>query len=64
MSQTYTHLVEVKKGETLSLDGGRIVVKIEEKSGQRVRFRFEFKQQTEVRKLPPVVHEDRASLSP
>ena len=45
--------VEVRVGEALSIDGGRIVLRVEEKSGQRARLQFEFKQPTEVRKIVP-----------
>lgn len=64
MDQRHKLSVEVKKGETLSVDGGRILVIVEEKSGQRARLRFEFKQHTVVLKLPPGAEEERASLSP
>jgi pyruvate kinase len=53
MKDSFALTVEVRTGESLSIDGGNIVLKIEEKSGQRARIRFEFKQQTEVRKIVP-----------
>jgi hypothetical protein len=42
-------LVEVKKGETLKI-GEHIAIRLEEKSGQRARLRFVFKEPTEVRR--------------
>lgn len=33
-------LMDVKVGQSLSIDGGRIVLTVEEKSGQRVKLRF------------------------
>ena len=53
MKDTYALTVEVRTGESLSIDGGNIILKVEEKSGQRARIRFQFKQQTEVRKIVP-----------
>jgi hypothetical protein len=50
MSKQYVLLVDVKKGETLDI-GGVIVVRVEEKSGQRARLRFTFKEPTEVKKI-------------
>lgn len=44
--------VDLKKGETLSIEGGRILLTVEEKSGQRARLRFEFQEHTVVLKLP------------
>lgn len=32
--------MDVKVGESLSIDGGRLVVVLERKSGQRVKLRF------------------------
>lgn len=48
-----TLTVELRPGESLSIDGGTIVLRIEEKSGQRARMRFEFTKPTEVRKVVP-----------
>lgn len=53
MKETYALTVEVRVGEALSIDGGNIILKVEEKSGQRARLRFQFKQETEVRKIVP-----------
>lgn len=33
-------LMDVKVGQSLSIDGGRIVLTVEEKSGQRIKLRF------------------------
>lgn len=35
-----TLMMDVKVGETLSIDGGRLIVTLEHKSGQRARLRF------------------------
>jgi pyruvate kinase len=43
--------VEVRVGESLSIDGGRIILRLEEKSGQRARLKLEFKAPTEVKKV-------------
>lgn len=53
MSEKQTLTVEVRVGEALSIDRGRIVLKVEEKSGQRARLKFEFQAPTEVRKIIP-----------
>lgn len=37
---TRTLLMDVKVGQSLSIDGGRILITVEEKSGQRVKLRF------------------------
>ncbi len=36
-----TYRTDLKVGESLSIDGGRLVVTVEEKSGQRARLSFE-----------------------
>lgn len=53
MKESYALTVEVRTGESLSIDGGNIILRVEEKSGQRARLKFEFKQKTEVRKIVP-----------
>jgi hypothetical protein len=53
MKEGQTLTVEVRTGESLSIDAGAIVLKLEEKSGQRARLRFEFRKPTEVRKVVP-----------
>lgn len=35
-----TLLMDIKVGQSLSIDGGRIVITLEEKSGQRAKLRF------------------------
>lgn len=35
-----TLMMDVKVGETLSIDGGRLIVTLEHKSGQRAKLRF------------------------
>lgn len=45
--------VDVKVGETLSIEGGRILLHVDAKSGQRARLRFEFLERTEVKRLEP-----------
>ena len=55
MNHTRSLSVDVKRGETLEIDGGRILLTVEEKSGQRARLKLEFVTHTEVRKRPPGV---------
>jgi len=40
MKKSGSLLMDLKVGQSLSLDGGRIVLSLEEKSGQRVKIRF------------------------
>lgn len=35
-----TLLMDVKVGQSISIDGGRVMITLEEKSGQRVKIRF------------------------
>jgi pyruvate kinase len=53
MDQKRSLSVDVKRGETLEIDGGRILLTVEEKSGQRARLKLEFATHTEVRKRLP-----------
>jgi hypothetical protein len=55
MDQKRSLSVDVKRGETLEIDGGRILLTLEEKSGQRARLKLEFASHTEVRKRHPGV---------
>lgn len=41
MSERRTLSVDVKVGESLSIDGGRVRIKLVEKSGQRARLQLE-----------------------
>lgn len=40
-TETRTLYMDVKVGEVLSIDGGRVLITLEEKSGQRAKLRFE-----------------------
>lgn len=64
MAEKHKLSIELEKGESLSIAGGRIVLILEEKSGRRARLRFEFIEHTSVQKVQPVLAEQRASLSP
>lgn len=44
---------DIRVGEQVSIDGGAIKLRIEEKSGQRARIRLEFSQPTVVQKVVP-----------
>lgn len=44
---------EIRPGEKVAIDGGNIVLRIEEKSGQRARIRLEFAKPTTVEKVEP-----------
>lgn len=44
---------EVRVGERISIDDGRIVLRVEEKSGQRARLRLEFREPTSVKRIEP-----------
>lgn len=48
-----TLAMDVKVGEELTIDGGRIVLKIEEKSGQRARIRFQMDPDVSLSKVVP-----------
>jgi len=50
MSQKRTLSMDVKVGESLSLDGGRITLKVEQKSGQVARIRFTMDQDVSLSK--------------
>ncbi len=54
-----TLLMDVKVGESLSIDGGRIVITIEEKSGQRVKCRIVHEDATIERARKPAPEPDR-----
>lgn len=43
--------IDVKVGEAVSIDGGRVVVTLEEKSGQRIRMRFEADEGTPIERV-------------
>ncbi len=44
---------DIRVGEQVSIDGGAIKLRIEEKSGQRARIRLEFSKPTVVQKVVP-----------
>ena len=51
----HTWFGEIRPGEQVSIDGGRIRLRVEEKSGQRARIRLEFMQETSVEKVEPAM---------
>ncbi len=44
-------VIEVRTGEAVSIDAGRIVAVLEEKSGQRARIRFEIEGDARVERV-------------
>lgn len=53
--------IEIRAGESISIDGGRIVVTLEEKSGQRARLRFDAAQNVNIeRVMKPATNNVRA----
>lgn len=44
---------DVRVGEQVSIDGGTIVLRVEQKSGQQARIRLEFKKPTTVTRVEP-----------
>lgn len=53
MSEPRSLLMDVKVGQSLSLDGGRIVMTVEEKSGQRVKLRLQLPEDVKVDRAKP-----------
>lgn len=53
--------IEVRTGEAVSVDGGRILAILEEKSGQRARIRFEVDEGTSVERVRDT-HNIRATI--
>ena len=43
--------IDVRVGETVSIDRGRVLVTLEEKSGQRARLRFEAEENTPIERV-------------
>lgn len=48
--------IEVRVGEGISIDGGRIVVVLEEKSGQRARLCFEAPKDVAIERVRPAAN--------
>jgi pyruvate kinase len=46
---------DVRVGEQIAIDNGRIVLRVEEKSGQRARIRLEFTKPTTVERVEPAM---------
>lgn len=46
-------LIEIRTGETVAIDGGRVLVTLEEKSGQRARLRFEATKDVAIERVKP-----------
>lgn len=45
--------IELRVGESASIDGGRITVTLEDKSGQRARLKWHLDSNTTVKKITP-----------
>ncbi len=43
--------IEIRTGEAVSIDSGRVLAVLEEKSGQRARIRFEVEEGTQVERV-------------
>lgn len=43
--------VELRVGESVAIDGGRIIATLEHKSGQRARLAFEAEEQTRIERV-------------
>jgi pyruvate kinase len=43
--------IDVRSGEAVSIDGGRIIAVLEQKSGQRARIRFEAEEGTPIERV-------------
>lgn len=43
--------IDIRSGEAISIDSGRVVVVLEEKSGQRARLRFEAEEGTPIERV-------------
>lgn len=48
--------IDIRVGEGITIDGGRIVVTLEEKSGQRARLRFDAAKDVEIDRVRPVTN--------
>lgn len=48
--------IEVRVGESVTVDDGRITFTLEEKSGQRARFRVEAPEDVNVRRVNPTLN--------
>lgn len=51
----HTWFGDVRVGEQLAIDDGRIVLRVEEKSGQRARIRLNFAKPTTVTRVEPAM---------
>lgn len=45
--------MDVKVGDSVSIDGGRVVITVGEKSGQRARLKFEVDSDVNVQRVSP-----------
>lgn len=48
--------VELRVGESIEVDNGRITITLEEKSGQRARFRFDAPQDVDIKRVNPTLN--------
>lgn len=53
-------VMDVRVGESVSVDGGRVVVRVGEKSGQRVKLHFTADSEVAIDKVAPVKGADLA----
>jgi pyruvate kinase len=58
--RTRSLVMDVRVGESVSVDGGRVVVRVGEKSGQRVKLHFTADSNVEIDKVSPVKGADLA----
>lgn len=58
--KTRSLVMDVRVGESVSLDGGRVLVKVGEKSGQRVKLHFTADSAVAIDKVAPVKGADLA----
>lgn len=55
--------IELRVGESMTLENGRITVTLEEKSGQRARFRVDAPADVEVHRVNPTLNVRTRGLS-
>ena len=48
--------IEVRVGESIVVDGGRLTLTLEEKSGQRARIRFDAPEDLDIKRVNPTVN--------
>jgi pyruvate kinase len=58
--KTRSLVMDVRVGESVSVDGGRVMVRVGEKSGQRVKLHFTADSEVAIEKARPVKGSDLA----